>query len=126
MKPLLVSALALLMLCPVQLHAHNNQSQVSQSFKTFWMKLKTAVAANDREAVASMTKLPFLFDNQDLNREGFIKRYDEIIDRKARRCFAREKPLREQESYEIFCGQMIYYFSQDNGEWKFVSIGVND
>jgi hypothetical protein len=117
--------LALLLLCPVQSHAQNNRSQTSQSFKTFWMKFKAAVVSNDREAVAAMTKLPFYYDDRDLNREEFIKNYDKIIERKDRRCLARAKPVRDVDIYEIFCGQVIFYFSRVD-EWKFMGLHPND
>ena len=43
-----------------------------------------------------------------------------------RRCIARAKPLKEQEYYEIFCGDQIFLFGKVDGVWKFVEIGVND
>ena len=34
--------------------------------------------------------------------------------------------MKEQEYYEIFCGDQIFLFGKVDGVWKFVEIGVND
>ena len=44
-------------------------------FAEFLAALKRAVAANDRESVASLVDLPI----GDLSRDEFIKRYEEIV-----------------------------------------------
>jgi hypothetical protein len=106
--------------------AQKNPNRQPQNFKAFWLKFKTAVARNDKEAVASMTKLPFLFESQELDRAGFVGRYKEIISRSDRRCFARARPLKDTDSYSVFCGNIIFVFSSDDGVWKFSGISPND
>jgi hypothetical protein len=34
--------------------------------------------------------------------------------------------MKEQDYYEIFCGDQIFLFGKVDGVWKFVEIGVND
>ena len=95
-------------------------------FNAFWIKFKAAVARNDKATVADMTKLPFMLNNKDLDRDGFIKQYSSLFTPKMRRCVARAKPARDQDSMEIFCGQQIFLFAKVDGVYKFTEIGVND
>ena len=95
-------------------------------FTAFWIKFKAAVARNDKNAVADMTKLPFMIGSTDLDRAGFIKQYSSLFTPRVRRCFARAKPMKDQEVYEIFCGQQIFLFGKVDGVYRFAEIGVND
>jgi hypothetical protein len=126
MKTRIAITLALLMLTPVALGAGKPKEQTSRAFTSFWAEFKAAVAKNDREAVASMTKLPFYFDNKELSRAEFIKSYNRIFDQKARRCFAREKPEKDGTGYEVFCGPEIFSFGLVEGKYRFIEIGAND
>ena len=99
---------------------------VNTTFALFWPKFREAVAKDDREAVASMTKLPFLLEGRELNRDGFIKRYQQLFDRKVKRCFAKGQTVRDGDSYSLFCGETIFLFGKDKREYKFLEIGVND
>lgn len=103
-----------------------SQTKSNPEFTAFWTKFKAAVARNDKAAVADMTKLPFMLDSKDVDRAGFIKQYSSLFTPKIRRCFARAKPSRDQESMEIFCGEEIFLFAKVNGVYKFTDIGVND
>ena len=99
---------------------------IDPDFNTFWARFKAAVARNDKAAVADMTKLPFMVNNKDLNRAGFIKQYKSLFTPKMRRCFARARPSRDQDAMEIFCGHQIFLFAKVDGVYKFTEIGVND
>src|SRR5918911_2859893 len=120
MKFLVVICLTLLICAPSTLKAQTSQQRNPPSFNAFFVKFKAAVARNDKEAVAAMTKLPFLFDSEERDREGFIKIYDQLFTRSVKRCFSREKPLKEGDMYEIFCGETIFLFGRVDGEYKFV------
>lgn len=104
----------------------NRRAKTDPAFTAFWVKLKAAVARNDKARVADMTKLPFLLGGEEHDRAAFLKEYPSLFDRSTRRCFAREKPEREGDYYEIFCGETIFLFGKVDGVWKFVEIGVND
>ena len=73
-----------------------------------------------------MTKLPFMLDNKDLDRAGFIKQYSSLFTPRVRRCFTRAKPTKDQDNFEIFCGQQIFLFAKVGDVYKFTEIGVND
>lgn len=71
-----------------------------------------------------MTK--FLGDNSTYltDKEFLANWYVEL--KRERRCFAREKPIKDQDTYMIFCGERIFLFKLIDGEWKFTEIGAND
>jgi hypothetical protein len=99
----------------------------NDAFNSFWKTFKAAMAKNDKEAVANLTKLPFLYESRERDRAGFIKIYDQLFTRKVRRCVATAKLLKEQDNYEIFCGQLIFYFGKDtDGKYKLLEFGAND
>jgi hypothetical protein len=110
----------------IQVSGQTRRSKLEPAFNAFWIKFKAAVARNDKAAVADMTKLPFMMENRDLDRAGFIRRYSSLFTPSVRRCFAREKPIKDQDAYEIFCGEEIFLFAKVNGVYKFTEIGVND
>ena len=101
-------------------------SWADASFDTFWTKFKTAVARKDKEAVCSMTKLPYMLDSRQLNKAQFLKKYDELFPKSTMACFAKAKPTLDQGNYFVFCGEQIYCFNKLNGKWMFTEIGVND
>jgi len=106
----------------------SSQSQVADpGFDSFWKTFKAAIAKNDKEAVADITKLPFLYDSKERDRAGFIRIYPSLFSPKIRKCIATAKLVKDQENYEVFCGQLIFYFGKDSdGKYKFLEFGVND
>lgn len=125
-KILLGLSLILVLGGPSALHAQSRRVKIDPAFTSFWVKFKAALARNDRSRVVEMTKLPFMIGGEDLDSKGFLKEYPRLFDRSTRRCFAREKPLKENDYYEIFCGETIFLFSKADGVWKFTEIGAND
>jgi hypothetical protein len=112
--------------CGSELLAQGRNAKIDPAFTAFWIKFKAAVARNDKNAVADMTKLPFLLDSKDQDRAAFIKQYSSLFTPRVRRCFARAKPTKDQDAYEIFCGEQIFLFGLVDGVYKFTEIGVND
>ncbi|MCA1616382.1 MAG: hypothetical protein LC800_20250 [Acidobacteria bacterium] len=98
--------------------------QAAETFTQFWTRSKAALAKDDRRAVAAMTKFRTGDATYMTDREFLAKWYGEL--RRERRCFARAKPLKDQESYTVFCGERIFVFKRIGGAWKFVDIGAND
>ena len=106
--------------------AAQNKNKVDEAGLQFWTKFKAAVAKNDKEAVASMTRLPFLLENRELARPGFIQKFDAIFNVRVKRCFAKAALVKEDDGFEVFCGQQIFLFAKVGGVYKFTEIGVND
>jgi hypothetical protein len=125
MKSLFALAMLLLIL-PIQSFAQSGSKALDPAFVAFWTKFKAAVAKDDKEAVATMTKLPFFFDSKEQKRDGFIKIYDKLFTARVKKCFATAKPVKDGDDYEIFCGKSIYLFGKVNGSYKFTEIGVDD
>jgi hypothetical protein len=96
------------------------------SFPAFWAQFNAAVQKRDKEAVARMTKFPFM--GQYRSKADFIKGYALILDERTRRCFSKAKPIKDdgRDSYSVFCGEEIYGFSKVEGEYRFTDIGMND
>jgi len=80
-----------------------------------------------KEAVASMTKLPFLFEGDELNKGRFIEQFEKIFDRRVKARFQKAKPVKDGAYYEVFCGaDAVFLFKRIDGKYKLVEIGVND
>ena len=95
-----------------------------ESFATFWTRFKSAVAKNDKEAIAAATKLPFMGQQ---TKAAFLKGHPSRFTKEVRKCFATAKPEKEKDdSYLVFCGEEIFYFEKVYGAYKFTDIGMND
>ena len=99
---------------------------VSKEFYSFWERFKDALRKNDKNALADMTKLPYLDDEKKLNKAQFIARSETIFSAATRKCLVRQKPVPDQNSIFFFCDDSIYIFAKDQGKYKFIEIGVND
>jgi hypothetical protein len=124
MKP----KVAIVVLLFVLFRSATGQTSTSpETFTPFWKTFKAAVARNDKEAVADLTKLPFMYESKERDRAGFVKIYNQLFTRKIRSCIATAKPTKEGENYDVFCGELIFYFGKDaDGKYKFLEFGVND
>lgn len=94
-------------------------------FVAFWSRFKTAVAKQDAQTVASMTQLPFTVDNKPSGRAEFIRSYSKLF-RGLEACIAQEKPIKDGQSYMLFCGDQGLFFKEVEGEYKFVEFFAND
>lgn len=113
-------------------------------FSEFWKKFKSAVIAGDKAAVAAMTKFPLSMSygiKAVKNKEGFLRRYDEIFkgEANAAQCFAKAEPQKESaQQYEIYCpfketpndmenAPIRFIFELNKGAWKFTGLdNVNE
>ncbi len=92
----------------------------------FFETFRAAVVKGDKQAVASMTSYPFLFEGKSLKQPEFIQIFDRLFDSKARQCFRKAKAVPSKEGFEVFCGQTIFLFEKKGDVYRFASIGVND
>ena len=122
MKTLLITISLLLSL--VALKAEEPAAR-PESFATFWAEFKSAVAKNDKDAVAAATKLPFMGQQA---KAAFLKNYPSYFSPEVRKCFATAKPAKQdgRDSFTVFCGEEIFSFEKVNGAYKFTSIDMND
>jgi hypothetical protein len=122
--PLAIALILLVLTKP--LHSAENKPEAG-SFALFWTQFKAAVATKNKEAIAGMTKFPFNY-REKMTRADFMKQFDVIFNAKVRKCFQNEKPTKDtnRESYTVFCGEDIFTFTRENGEYRFTDIDVND
>ena len=108
-------------------------------FSTFLGKFKSAVIAGDKAAVAEMTKFPLSMPYEVKavkNKEGFLRRYDEIFkgEANAARCFKSVEPQKESNRrYGIYCpfkdtpvdkenAPIRFIFELTKSGWRFVGL----
>lgn len=98
------------------------------SFAPFWTQFKAAVAGKNKEAIASMTKFPFVNGGDILTKADFMKKWDAILSAKMQRCFRDAKPVKAggRDSYSVFCGQTIFVFEKGSDGYQFTNVGEND
>jgi hypothetical protein len=118
-------ALAIIASILITLPAHA-AGKPDKQFDAFYSKFKTALVKKDKNAVADMTKLPFLYDSKWLDKKQFVAKMNEIIPKSAVSCLQKEKAITDNKITEVFCGEAIYCFEKIKGEYKFTEIGVND
>jgi hypothetical protein len=110
------------------------QENASPAMKGFWSKFQSAVAKNDREAVAALTKFPLDMPYgvpSIKTRAQLVKGYAKIFDAETKKCFATAQPQVEDakaKKFSINCGEaMMYWFELSGGTYKFASVdNVNE
>ena len=113
-------------------------------FSAFWKTFKSAVMAGDKAKVAEMTKFPLSMSygvKAVKNKEGFLRRYNEIFkgEANAAQCFVKVEPRKESaQRYEIYCpfketpndienAPIRFMFELSKGSWRFVGLdNVNE
>lgn len=106
--------------------AVNGAHAADKKWDDFWRQFKTAIQRNDKEAVANLTKLPYMLDSKSLNRKDFIKNYDSLFTPTVRKGLLREKPVADKDAYMVFVGEEIFVFSKVKNTYAFSEIGAND
>ena len=99
---------------------------LDKNFLDFWASFKGALQKNDKQALASMTKLPYTLEQKKLDRAAFIAQSEKIFPPRTRKCLLKEKPVADKDSIFVFCGEEIFVFAKDNGKYKFTETGAND
>ena len=94
-------------------------------FNPFFTAFRSAVARNDAKAVAGLTQFPFLFDSKPRDSLGFQKIYPQLFDAKVRACFAKAKPVVEQDAQVVNCGRYIFYFRVVKDRYLFIEFAAD-
>jgi hypothetical protein len=116
-----------LLLSLVALRAEERPAQ-HEPFAAFFARFKSAVAKNDKEAVAAATQLPAIYPNNPQAKAAFLKDYPSTFTKTVQKGFASAKPVRTpgRDSYSVFCGDQYFLFEKVNGVYKFTDFGPND
>ncbi|MEW6679083.1 MAG: hypothetical protein AB1421_14295 [Pseudomonadota bacterium] len=115
---LLALALAGLPLLPLTARA-------APDFSAYLADFRQALARNDSARIASLTRLPFLFEGHQQDRQGFIRIYPQLFDAPTRRCLARTRPMEEDGARVIFCQPYAFYFRLEQGAWRLVEFAAD-
>jgi hypothetical protein len=95
-------------------------------FAPFWADFSAAAKAGDQAKVRALTKFPFLYDQKQRGEDGFSAIWKGLFTPKARACLGKGKPVKDQENYVLFCGEVGFYFEKTPAGWQFTEIGAND
>jgi len=102
---------------------------LQKEFDGFIAKFRAALKANDADAVATMTRLPF--DDARDAAQFRSKIYAANFNAKNRTCLQRGKATYDRDgenndNYFIFCGSHIFTFTKTPAGFLFTEIGEND
>jgi len=79
----------------------------------FLARFRPAVRAGDAEAVADLTQLPFLFEGEPRDRDGFVRLvFPSLFDAPVRACLAEAEPIAEDGRWVAWCGAYGFYFGR--------------
>ena len=124
--------------------ADGEHGAADTDFSAFWKKFKAAVIAGDKATIAETTKFPLSMPYEVKtvkNKEGFLRRYDEIFkgEANAAQCFKGVEPHKETDrEYGIYCpfkdtpndwenAPIRFIFELTKTGWKFVGLdNVNE
>jgi hypothetical protein len=107
--------------------------------QAFWKNFKSAIAKNDKNALAGMTKFPLSMPygvKSVKTKADFLKRYSEIFkgEADAAKCFPKAKLEKETATrYVVYCGfkatpndeenkPIAYHFEFTKAGWKFAGL----
>jgi hypothetical protein len=127
--------LFLLFLLTVTFFAVGKSAQ-ADPVATFWQKFNAAVRGGDKNAVASLTKLPVRMSygiRSIRSRVELLRRYRQVFSEQtnAAKCFEKAQPEKDSQDpkkFTVACPDaagnevVIYHFEQTKTGWKFVAL----
>lgn len=91
-------------------------------FAAFQAGFRAAVARGDADAVATLTRLPFLFDGRPQDATGFRRVvWPALFTPSLRRCWAQARALSEPGQpgeRSLHCTPYALHFDADGGRWR--------
>lgn len=91
-------------------------------FAAFHAGFRAAVARGDAEAVAALTRLPFLFEGRSQDAAGFRQHvWPALFTPALRRCWAQARALAEAAQpaeRSLHCAPYALHFDADGGRWR--------
>lgn len=90
------------------------------TFDEFLLAFRRALADDDREALASLTQLPFLYQGEGLDAAGFRQAIPGLFTPPVRRCLAQARPIAEDDRYVVFCSPYAFYFGRSGEGYRLI------
>jgi len=101
-------------------------ADVEADFTDFLSRWRKAVVANDADAVAAMTQVPFLFENEPRDRAEVARRVvPSLLTAEVRRCLRTAPPVREDDGYVVSCAPYLFYFDRVDGQWRWMEFAAD-
>jgi hypothetical protein len=97
-------------------------------WSAFDVQWRAAMALGDPAAVASLTRMPFLFEGRPLDRAGFEHAVPKLFDARLRRCMARAPAVPEPAEPGVrvmSCAPYNFYFDAQGGTWRLREFAVD-
>ncbi|KRA46259.1 hypothetical protein [Pseudoxanthomonas sp. Root630] len=95
-------------------------------FSAFLSRWREAIVANDAEAVAGMTQVPFLFEGEPRDRADVARTVvPALLTSDVRRCLHTAPPLREDDRYVLSCVPYLFYLGRIDGQWRWVEFAAD-
>ena len=102
------------------------RATTDKDFDAFWHKFQLAIDKKDKTAIAAMTRCPFLFQSKQLTQQQLAAQIEKVFPPKVRSCIVKQKPIVQNGSHFVMCGDLIYTFSKVNGRYMLTDIDAND
>jgi len=98
----------------------------ARDFESFLSRFRGALAKQDVATVADMTRLPFLFGGEALERASFKRIVPDLFDTSVRDCFEHAEARSEDDARVVFCGPYAFYFRvQPDGQYRLETFGAD-
>ena len=96
------------------------------AFAEFLARFRAALAEPDAQAVAALTRLPFLFESEWRADAEYRRIVPQLFAAPVRSCIARTEAIDEDDAKVIFCDPYAFYFRRDGtGAWQFVEFAAD-
>ena len=91
-----------------------------------WNDWRAALRANDPQALARVTVLPFLYEGRPLDGAQFAAQAAPPLFTPARRrCLQAAAPQAEGERRVLWCAPYAFYFTRVDGAWRLVEFAAD-
>ena len=96
------------------------------ALSTFLARFRPAVRAGDAAAVADLTRLPFLFESEPRDRDGFVRVvFPQLFPAPVRDCLADADPIAEDGRWVAWCGPYGFYFGHVDGAVRLLEFAAD-
>lgn len=98
----------------------------ADDFDIFLSRFRAAISTRDVEQIADLTRLPFRFENRELDRAAYIGVIPALFDASVSRCLAKASPQPEDGAQVLFCTPYGFYLRRGvDGQWKLEDFSVD-
>lgn len=91
------------------------EADPAAALAAFLARFRAALAGPDAEALADLTRLPFLFENEPRDRAGFVRIVPLLFDAPTRACLATARPAPEEDRFVLSCPPYAFYVGRGEG-----------